>query len=95
MTATYYSQRKFQQPIFFLVLQLGVMSEGKIVFGGIATQSGLKVYSSDVTSVNSVIQALVPSIDFQIDQKRSFGAAPQTKGCLGLLDCTHVDSYIF
>eukprot|EP01024_Parvocaulis_polyphysoides_P021045 TRINITY_DN19941_c0_g1_i1.p4 TRINITY_DN19941_c0_g1~~TRINITY_DN19941_c0_g1_i1.p4 ORF type:complete len:129 (-),score=4.02 TRINITY_DN19941_c0_g1_i1:607-993(-) len=46
------------------------MTEGKIVFGGIALSSGLKVYSSDVSSVNAVIQALVPSIDFQIDQKR-------------------------
>lgn len=68
------------------------MSEGKIVFSGIANASGLKVYSSDVPSVNSVIQALVQSIDFQIDQKRSFGAAPQTKKCVILF---FFHSYIF
>eukprot|EP00339_Tiarina_fusa_P014686 CAMPEP_0117042060 /NCGR_PEP_ID=MMETSP0472-20121206/29319_1 /TAXON_ID=693140 ORGANISM="Tiarina fusus, Strain LIS" /NCGR_SAMPLE_ID=MMETSP0472 /ASSEMBLY_ACC=CAM_ASM_000603 /LENGTH=216 /DNA_ID=CAMNT_0004753209 /DNA_START=1 /DNA_END=648 /DNA_ORIENTATION=- len=56
------------------------MSEGRIVYSGIATASGIKVYHSDFTSINAVIQSLVTSIDFQIDQKRSFGAAPQTKG---------------
>ena len=56
------------------------MSEGSIVFGGIATVSGLKAFHSDVPAVNPVIQSLLTSIDYQIDQKRSFGAAPQTKG---------------
>ena len=60
------------------------MAEGQIVFGGIATVSGLKAYHSEFTSINAVIQSLVSSIDFQIDQKRSFGAAPQTKGFVNL-----------
>ena len=59
---------------------LPLMSEGSIVFGGIATVSGLKAFHSDVPAVNPVIQSLLTSIDYQIDQKRSFGAAPQTKG---------------
>jgi len=56
------------------------MSEGEIVFAGIATVGGLKAYHSEFASINAIIQSLVASIDFQIDQKRSFGAAPQTKG---------------
>ena len=56
------------------------MSEGQIVFGGIATVGGLKAFHSDFPSINPIIQSLIASIDFQIDQKRSFGAAPQTKG---------------
>ena len=59
------------------------MSEGQIVYGAIATSTGIKAYHSDFTSINAVIQSLMSSIDFQIDQKRSFGAAPQTKGYEG------------
>ena len=55
-------------------------AEGKIVFGGIATNRGLKVYHSDFLDINPIIQSLVTQIDFQVDQKRSFGAHLRTKG---------------
>ena len=56
------------------------MSDGKIVFGGIATSSGLKAYHSNFVDINPIVQALLSSIDFNVDQKRSFGAHARTKG---------------
>ena len=60
-------------------------AEGKIVFGGIATNRGLKVYHSDFLDINPIIQSLVTQIDFQVDQKRSFGAHLRTKGLVIIL----------
>lgn len=54
--------------------------EGKIVFGGVATARGLKVYHSEIIDLVPIIQSLLGSIDFQINQKRSFGAHPKTRG---------------
>lgn len=53
--------------------------EGRIVFGGVADTTGLRAYHSDASDVVPIIQALVGSIDFHVDQKRSFGAHPRSK----------------
>ena len=51
----------------------------RIVYGGIANSAGIQVHHSDFLEINPIIQALIGSIDFSVDQKRSFGAHERTK----------------
>ena len=52
----------------------------RMVYGAVANGSGIIVYHSDFFELNPIIQALVSSIDFSQDQRRSFGAHERTKG---------------
>jgi hypothetical protein len=52
----------------------------EIVFGGVATSTGLVVYHALTPSIAMVIEALLGSIDFLVDHKRSFSSDVKTHG---------------
>jgi len=52
----------------------------EIVFGGVATSTGLLVYHALNPSISMVIEALLSSIDFLVDHKRSFSSHAKTHG---------------
>jgi len=52
----------------------------EIVYCGVAEKSGVLVYHSTHPSVTNVVEALLGTIDFAVDYKKSYSAHPKTQG---------------